>query len=244
DQKDVVLAPSYVSFQVTDPSLASISSAGLLRGLAQGTTVLLASSHGVTAATAVSVGVPQDTLGQRLYTQGLDVYPLAVSLNSNGGTRHFEVNPGGDALLTTDLAPASTGTKYFVSQQGIVTITSDGLMAAQAVGSLNVTIINGAAERVVPVLVQAPQTGNVSVGDAGAVVQGSDGSYVAVPPGDVPNGTVVSITPATQADLPQAVPDGFHYAAAFDLDVGSDGLNVPLQLGIKVDPSIAPGTKV
>ena len=147
-------------------------------------------------------------------------------------------------MLTTDLAPASTGTKYFLSRQGIVTITSDGLMTAQAIGSLNVTIINGSAERVVPVLVQAPQVGNVSVGDAGAVVQASDGSYVAVPPGDVPNGTIVSITPATQADLPQAMPNGFHYAGAFNLDVGPDALNVPLQLGIKVDPSIAPGTKV
>ena len=88
-------------------------------------------------------------------------------------------------LLTTDLAPGTSGTKYFLSQQGIVTVTPDGLMTAQSLGSVKVTIINGSAEVVVPVLVQAPQTGNVSVGDAGAVVQGSDGSYVAVPPGDV-----------------------------------------------------------
>jgi len=147
-------------------------------------------------------------------------------------------------LLTTDLAPGTSGTKYFLSQQGIVTVTPDGLMTAQSLGSVKVTIINGSAEVVVPVLVQAPQTGNVSVGDAGAVVQGSDGSYVAVPPGDVPSGTTVSIAPVTQADLPQALPDGFHYAGAFDLNLGVDGLNVPVQLGIKVDPSIAPGTKV
>ena len=67
---------------------------------------------------------------------------------------------------------------------------------------------------------------------------------MAVPPGDVPSGTTVSIAPVTQADLPQALPDGFHYAGAFDLNLGVDGLNVPVQLGIKVDPSIAPGTKV
>ena len=41
------------------------------------------------------------------------------------------------------------------------------------------------------------------------------------------------------------MPDGFHYLAAFDLNVGpDDGLNVPVQLGIKVDPSVVPGTKV
>jgi hypothetical protein len=44
DQKDVVLPSSYVSFQITDPSVALISATGQLVGLAQGTTVLLASS--------------------------------------------------------------------------------------------------------------------------------------------------------------------------------------------------------
>src|SRR5205085_9737577 len=39
-------------------------------------------------------------------------------------------------------------------------------------------------------------------------------------------------------------PDGFHFAGAFNLDVGPDPLAVPLQLAIKVDSSIVPGTTV
>ncbi|MEI9924472.1 MAG: VCBS domain-containing protein [Bradyrhizobium sp.] len=244
DQQDVVLPSSYISFQTLDSSVALVSATGQLQGLHDGTTVLLASSHGVVAATAVTVGVPADALGLRLYNQGIDLYPLAVSLSSNGGTRQLDVHPGNDPQLTTDLAPASAGTLYFVDKQGVVSVSADGLMTAIAPGTATVTIINGAAEVVVPVKVQVPQLGNVAVGADGAVVQGSDGSTVAVPPGDLTGTTTVSITPAGPADLPQALPDGFHYAAAFNLNVGPDPLNVPVQLAIKVDPSIAPGTKV
>src|SRR5262245_23463113 len=91
DQKGVPLPAAYLSFQSVDPSVASISATGRLTGLAEGTTILLVSSHGVLAATAVSVGVPQDGLGQQLYTGGLSTYPLAVSLDANGGTRQFKI---------------------------------------------------------------------------------------------------------------------------------------------------------
>ncbi|HEY0229232.1 MAG TPA: Ig-like domain-containing protein, partial [Mycobacterium sp.] len=222
DQQDVVLPSSYISFQTLDSSVALVSATGQLQGLHDGTTVLLASSHGVVAATAVTVGVPTDALGLRLYNQGIDLYPLAVSLSSNGGTRQLDVHPGNDPQLTTDLAPASAGTLYFVDKQGVVSVSADGLLTAIAPGTATVTIINGAAEVVVPVKVQVPQLGNVAVGADGAVVQGSDGSTVAVPPGDLMGTTTVSITPAGPADLPQALPDGFHYAAAFNLNVGPD----------------------
>ena len=133
---------------------------------------------------------------------------------------------------------------YFVTKPGVVSVSADGLMTAIAPGTTTVTIINGAAEVVVPVKVQIPQIGSVAVGAEGAVVQGSDGSMVAVPPGVLTSTTTVSITPAGPADLPQALPNGFQYAAAFNLDIGPDPLNVPVQLAIKVDPSVAAGTKV
>ena len=47
------------------------------------------------------------------------------------------------------------------------------------------------------------------------VVQGSDGSIVAIPPGVLGSDTTVSIAPKTQADLPQAIPDGLNFAGAF-----------------------------
>ena len=243
DQKDVALPASYVSFQVLDPSVAFISSTGQLQALKDGITVLLATSHGVTAATAVTVGVPTDALDLRLYNVGLDLYPLAVSLSSEGGTRQFDVHPTDDPDGLTDLAPASSGTLYFVNRPGVVTVSADGLVSAVAPGSATVTIIDGPTERVVPVLVQVPQTGTVSVGADGAVVEGSDGSIVGVPPG-VLTDTPVSIAPVTVAELPQAPPGDFTVAAAFKLDIGDGKLDVPVQLAIPVAPGTPVGTEV
>ena len=183
-------------------------------------------------------------LDQQLFNQGLNVYPTSVSLSSNGGTRQIDVHPGGDIQLTTDLGPATTGTQYFLSQPGIVTVSADGLLTAVAPGTVTVTVINGSAAAQISVLVQAPQTGTVMLGAAGGVVEGSDGSIVAVPPGVLPASTPVSIVPKTLAELPQGVPEGFTYAAAFQLNIGDQVLNVPVQLSIPVAPGIAAGTTV
>src|SRR5262249_39694856 len=59
DQTGVVLPASYLTYQVVDPAVAGIVS-GQLQALANGTTVLLVSSHGIQAATAVRVGFPTD----------------------------------------------------------------------------------------------------------------------------------------------------------------------------------------
>ena len=57
-------------------------------------------------------------------------------------------------------------------------------------------------------------------------------------------GTPVSIVPKTLADLPQGVPEGFGYAAAFQLNIGDDVLSVPVQLSIPVAPGTPVGTHV
>jgi len=154
------------------------------------------------------------------------------------------VNPGDDFDQVTNLSTAASGTQYFVNTSGVVTVSADGLATASATGSATVTIINGSAEAVVPVLVQVPQTGTVALGAAGGVVQGSDGSQVAIPPGVLPEGTTVSITPTDQASLPEAVPDGLTFGGAFNLDVGADSLSVPVQLAVKVAPGTPVGSTV
>ncbi len=245
DQQNVVLDPSYVTFQSTNTSVATVSAVGQLVGVAPGTSVLIVSAGGLQAATAVTVGAPQGSLETTLYDEGLNTYPLAVALSSSGGTRQFDVNPVGDIDDTTDLSTAASGTVYYVSNPQIATISPDGLLTAVSPGSTTVTIINGPAESIVPVLVQAPQTGTVTVGAAGGVVEGTDGSIVAVPPGDLSAaGTAVSITPATQASLPQALPEGITFAGAFNLDIGPTGLSVPVQLAIPVSPDIPVGSTV
>src|SRR5205823_2695463 len=98
----VVLGAHYGTLQSTNPAVATVTADGRLVAVSQGTSVLIVSAPGLQAATAVTVGVPQDDLGKTLYDQGLDLYPLAVSLSS-GGTRQFVVHPAGDVELTTDL---------------------------------------------------------------------------------------------------------------------------------------------
>ncbi len=244
DQAGVVLDPSYVTLQSTNSAVAAVSGNGELQAFVAGTSILIASRGSLLAATAITVGTPTDSLGQQLYTDGLNSYPLAVSLSSLGGTRQFKIYAQDDYDLATYLSPATAGTQYFLSQPGVVTITPDGLMTAVAQGAVLLTVINGPAESVVPVLVAAPQTGNVALGAAGGVVQGSDGSLVAVPPGVLKDNTPISIVPQTQADLPEGLPDGAGFAAAFQLDVGADVLRVPVQLAIPVAPGIPAGTKV
>src|SRR5262249_4970413 len=146
DEQGVVLDPSFVTFQSTNPSAAKVSAQGLLVGLSNGTSILTASAGGLQAATVVAVGLPQDALSRRLYDLGLDLYPQSVALSGSGGTRQTDVHPGQDVELTTDLSHAASGTRYFLSRPGVVTVSADGLLTAVAPGTVTVTIINGATD--------------------------------------------------------------------------------------------------
>src|SRR5262249_1876026 len=148
------------------------------------------------------------------------------------GTRQIKVWPEADTELTTDLKTAASGTRYYVNHPGVITVTPDGLITAIATGDATVTVINGPAESIIPVHVEAPHDGPTVLGSAGGVVSGSDGSQVAVAPGVLSADTTVSITPLTQADFNRSLPNGFQYAAAFQLDVGADVLTVPVQLAV------------
>ena len=244
DQQGIPLPTSYLTFQSSDDSIASVSPNGLLHATRDGSATVRVASHGVQAATAVTIGTPESSRDQLLYSVGLNAYPGAVTL-SDGGTRQFQVYARADLALATNLTGSSAGTRYYVNRPGVVTVSADGLIQAVADGTATVTVINGPAESVVPIRVAAPgAAGPVVLGADGGVAQSVDGSYVAVPPGDLPVNTTVSIAPATLSDLPQAVPDGFKFAAAFNLDMGTNPLAVPAQLHVKVDPSIPAGTTV
>ncbi len=121
------------------------------------------------------------------------MYPLAVIVKQF--RRHATVlgQSFGDIDQATNLALGSSGTQYFVNRPGIISVSADGLASAITEGDVTVTIINGPAEVTVPVRVQTPRDGVVSVATEGGVVRGTDGSTVAIPPGVLTNPTDVSI---------------------------------------------------
>ena len=119
------------------------------------------------------------------------------------------------------------------------------MLSARSVGTTYLTMINGVAEVVVPIAVEAaPAAGPRVIGAAGGVVSAADGSLVTVAPGALPEDTEVSIGSLGEADLPYLMPDGFQFAAGFSIDTGDQVLSVPMQLAIKVPQTLAPGTKV
>ncbi len=240
DEKGVTLPASYLTFRSTEPSVVFVSPTGHVSARSAGTATLLVSSHGIQAATVVAVRIPEERAQQLLYVQGLNTYPQAVSLASGGTTRQLIIT----SQDKTNYSAASTGTTYYSSNAQILDVSADGLIASRAPGVATVTVINGPAEKVIPIRVEVPQLGPVVLGSAGGVVQGTDGSLVAVPPGLLKDGTTVSIAPIAQTNLPLAVPAGFEFAAAFRLEFGEDTLSQPVQLAIPVPSTIAPGTKV
>jgi hypothetical protein len=238
DQKGVALPASYLTFQTTDPTVASVSAGGELSALADGITVLLAGSHGIQAATALTVGFPQDQTQQDLYVVGLDTYPQALALAPDV-TRQMKITLQGQ----TDLAAASAGTRYFVSNPAVLSVTPDGLVTGLAPGVATLTVIDGPAETVVPVEVQAPRPSGASLGAGGGVVQGADGTLLMVAPGALQASTPVSLTPMSVAAAPLPAPHGLQFLSGFQLDVGSQPLAVTAQLAAPF-PGLAAGTNV
>jgi hypothetical protein len=170
---------------------------------------------------------------------GLDVYPGAVALTENGGRRQIVASLAGQI----DLAPASSGTRYFVSDDRVLSVSADGLITGKAAGSATVTVINGGGEFVLSAMVEAPISGPALLGSRGGIVEGADGSLVAVAAGALTGNTQVSIAALTAAALPLAMPEEMRMAGAFRLEVGDDKLATPVQLAIPTT-GLAAGTQV
>jgi hypothetical protein len=250
DEQNVLLPASYLQFQSTNPTAGIVTlhaSRATLHGLTEGTGIITASTaHGpggvtIQAATAFSIGIPTDQTQQFLYALGLDVFPGAVSLTTGGGQRQILA----DLADTIQLTNGSTGTRYFVSNPNVVTVSADGLITANQAGDAIITVINGPAESLIPVKVQAPNVGPTLIGTEGGIVQGTNNYQVAIAPNALDESTLVSITPVTQASLPLAMPGPFQYVSSFDLQIGGDKLAIPAQLAIPITGStLAPNSDI
>ncbi|WP_254568621.1 DUF4114 domain-containing protein, partial [Oscillatoria sp. HE19RPO] len=173
---------------------------------------------------------------------GLDPYPDGIALPA-GGQRQLSLRLNGwpDA---GDVSAADAGTRYFVSHPDIVNVTADGMVTALKEGVTTVTIFYGATSVEIPVGIEAPEIGPAVVAEDGGIVVGDDGSFVMLPPGALNSESSVSLTPLEKEDLSLEFPDALDFAGAFELDLGSERLNLPAQLAIRAPENMEPGTEV
>ena len=238
DEEGVSLPSSYVSFVTSDAQVAAITDAGQASGRAEGSAVVTIQRGSVAAATTVTVGTPRDV--EQLYLQrvGIDVYPASFSLPMTGGQRQLIVTAGG-----VDVSGSETGTVYVVGNTQVAQVSEDGLVQAIGTGETTVTILRGPTSIVVPIRVTEPQSGPVLVGEEGAVVQGTDGSLLAIGPSALSTPATVSIAPLLENDLTTPLPVEYTFAAAFELDLGGETLSESAQLAVPVN-GIAAGETV
>ncbi|MBE9012320.1 putative Ig domain-containing protein, partial [Pseudanabaenaceae cyanobacterium LEGE 13415] len=251
DQQDVVLPSSYLTFGIEDSTIASVSTNGLATGLRDGIAIFSASRDGIEAVTAIRVGdIPRPQNEQKIDTafaeeRGLKLYPQAVTLTP-GVTRRLLVGIEG-FIDSPDLALATSGTRYFISNPDVLTITPDGVITALNNGIANVTIVNGAAEAVVSVQVQIPHWGETTLDSRGGAIEASDGSgtQVMIAPGALLEPTRVNIKSLPTTNLPLEIPAAeFRVVSAFQLDLGSQVLSQPTQFAVKAPEDMVPGTEV
>src|SRR5262249_33107894 len=143
----------------------------------------------------------------------------------------------------TDIAAASAGTRYYIGNPGILSVTPDGLVTALAPGFSALTVIDGAAEQVVPVVGGVPRASGGGVDGSGGVVQGADGPLLMLAPGALQAPTAISLTPVSAGDVTRPMPAGFQFVSAFNLDFGSQPLAVTAQIAAPF-PNLPAGTNV
>ncbi|MFM6895915.1 MAG: Ig-like domain-containing protein, partial [Microcystis panniformis] len=240
DQEDVILPANYLTLASSNPTTATINNNGQVLGLAAGNGVISVSRNEIQAVTAFNVGIPTEGLDQALLILGLETFPQTLALAGQGDTRQLQVNFAGNI----DVSSAEDRTQYFVSHPDIVSVSPDGLVTGLKTGETTITVINGAAEVVIPVKVENPVIGPAIIGKDGGIVQGNNGALVNIGSEILTEDVNVSIEPVTLANLPFSVPEPFNFLGAFELNIGERKLAQPLQLAVPVVPGIPESKQV
>ena len=236
DQEDVLLPGDYLSWSSDDESVARVDD-GLVVGLSDGDSILTARRDTFTAVTTTQIGESETPTTEAQFYEdiaeeyGLDVFPKAVSMTP-GGIIPIDVTAGQSADRP-DLSSYESGTRYFVSNPEIAVMSANGMLLALQEGEVDITVVHGGAEFVIPVKVEAPYLGNTATLDAaGGVLKNEDDYQVAVAPDALSEETTVTIESIEQAQLELPVPEPFSFVGAFSLDIGESGANTPLQFAL------------
>ncbi len=264
DQEDVILPASYLQFANDNELVARVTDTGVLVGEGDGVSIVSVQKNGIEAVTAVRVGdlLPTNSSENNILlaeNNGLNVYPGAVILTEDA-TRQMLV--GIKAIYESpDLKDASTGTRYFVNNPDIVDVSTDGLITALNNGIANITVIHGASEYILPVIVESPTTVSTTNGTAAVAQLDDEGGIVEiqvtdsnneelttqlmVAPGTLFDDTDIRFTPLLEeSQVSLATPEDFRFISGFKLEAGEDPLAFPLQLAMELpsqyknDPSV------
>ncbi len=96
---------------------------------------------------------------------------------------------------------------------------------------MTVTTVNGGQSVVATFVVSAPLANGSVVGTAGGVVQ-NNGVTIGIPVGALNGDATISVNLLDQNALPFALPDGWNFGAALQINVGSTTLNEGLSLSL------------
>jgi len=211
----IELDPSTYSVVSSNVGVVSVGLDGTVLGVGAGFAIVeFRINGGGSIAAAITVG-PADS---RL----IEIYPESYILIP-GATRQMVVRESLEAGMVSR-ASASDGTRYFVSDPTIATITADGLLTALRAGSVTVTVINGGWSLRAAFVVAPAVASGATVGVAGGVVQG-DGIIVGLPGGALSNDQTVTVRSVAQSEIPLAMPDGWTFAGGLQVGFGSNTLN-------------------
>ncbi|WP_324633480.1 DUF4114 domain-containing protein, partial [Phormidium sp. CCY1219] len=173
---------------------------------------------------------------------GLDPYPDSLTLVA-GTTRQLSLTIN-ELESRPNITATETGTRYFVSHPDLLEVDEDGLVTALDEGEATITMIHGAQMVTIPISIQKPLAGSVTLGEEGGVVEAVDGSLVMIPPGGLEAETAVSLTPLLRESLSLPLPESLDLVGAFSLNLGDEPLTQPAQLAIPAPAGLSAGSEV
>jgi YD repeat-containing protein len=215
----------------SNQSVASVAPDGTVLARAAGTAIIeFRLVGGGSIATAVTVGAADARL--------LEFYPTSYALQP-GETRQMIIR---ERLIQTveDRSAAASGSRYFVSDPNIASVSADGLVTALKSGSVTVTLVNGGRSARSTLFIATPSADGAVLGASGGLVT-NDGITVGLPAGALETDISIRVATLPQSGLPFALPQGVSFQGALKLDIGTRYLNEAVSLEMPAPAGSQPG---
>ncbi|HEY0263672.1 MAG TPA: Ig-like domain-containing protein [Granulicella sp.] len=132
---------SLATWTSSNPATASVSSAGVVKGVAAGNATITASVNGSVATLALTITTPSGTGPTTPTVSSISLTPTSASV-VNGGTQQFQAVAKLSDGTTKDI---TSTVQWTSSNASVATISSTGLMQAKGVGTAQIKATVAAA---------------------------------------------------------------------------------------------------